>query len=105
MLASMLHVALDKPRNRRDVTVPGPGCFLRMAVDASMGKHICHSQGSVCAQKHWRACSVRGLAGDKMHRHGCNKPHEKKTGHKKSHVRAATQTGAPSEGCVFYYCI
>jgi hypothetical protein len=42
VLASMLHVAFDKPRNRRDMTVPRPSGFLRMAVDASVGKNLRH---------------------------------------------------------------
>jgi hypothetical protein len=58
VLASMLHVTLDQPRNRRHVAVPGPSRILGVAIDAGMTKNNRYWRGNVCAQQQWRAGSI-----------------------------------------------
>ena len=101
----MLHVVLDEPGNRRHMAVPRPLGFLRMAVDASVGKHVRYRRGNVRTRQQRRAGSVRGFMREKMHKHRCKNPHQKKAGNGKSRIRATPQAGAPREDCDVYDCL
>ena len=76
VLAGMLHVVLDDPGNRRHTAVPRPLSFLRVAVDASLGKHAGYRRGNVRTRQQRRAGSVRYFMREGMHEYRGESPYQ-----------------------------
>ena len=77
VLARMFHVVLDEPGNRRHTAVPRPLSFLRVTIDASVGKHAGYRRRNVSTRQQRCAGSVRYFMREGMHKHRCKNPHQK----------------------------
>src|SRR5579863_6240779 len=67
VLAGVLHVVLDEPGNRRHTAVPRPLSFLRVTIDASVGKHAGYRRRNVSTRQQRCAGSVRYFMREGMH--------------------------------------